>query len=564
MLPRDYTGPLDDDDAVQKYQDELDRWQSIQNGLAQSRDRANAVLAAADLRRKALTVWADALARHAGEVSGVADELDLVAARAAAATSQIGRLDAVIADLGQAYEVASARLLDGPPSSVPLVLFPLRLETHWTGGALQVRIYPDVISVDTHHAGLTPAENAAGARYQAALATGRQVDTDQAWAQLVNASGGPRAAWIVRATTPAPDGSPTSLTGTRTPALNEVSATARLLPERFAVVALADGVPVNLAPPGDPARCVTWTSPVDSNPLPCGLLESSGGPDWLTDFDAAEAAGMAATIHVPDGAPWFDTIAVVGLRRGDAQPDIIGLLEAHAFTDGLEIMPDGTPTNNSDQIRAAYSPRADADAAHALISPPVEPDPAIPFGTAGEQAASALGVPFERLSRVAGAGHTRGTATAACRLLVELGATGSLRERLGAAGDAGWPAVTPDGTPTLRVGRQPYGLLPVTAPGRWRPAPGERTAALAGQLQQWALATGPTIDIDPDTPPPHLGAGPAMHTTPQDDADLARVLYQSPATLAWTGPNVQLHRDRTAGRSGSRRLVPKRVSGTDR
>jgi len=102
--------------------------------------------------------------------------------------------------------------------------------------------------MDAHHAGLPPAESAAGALHQTALLTGRQVDVDEARGQLVSAIGAKRAAWIVRATTPAADGRPNPLARSRTSALKEVSSTARLFPEPFAVLALADGVPVNFAP----------------------------------------------------------------------------------------------------------------------------------------------------------------------------------------------------------------------------------------------------------------------------------------------------------------------------
>lgn len=544
MLPQDFEGT----DVVEAriYRRALEAWEKTEAKLVDRQSIAGDELIRAEDRLVTLNAWATALGGYPPTVGTHARALSGADAAIAKATAAIAQVNALISDAAQAYELATARLLNGPAASVPIVLFPLRLETHWDPvpaggpGTLHVRIYPDVLSIDSHNPILTTSERTAGDHYWKARASGTPVDGDQAWAQLVRASSPQRAAWIVQETNPAIPHAPE----TREPAW-DVPVTARLLPDRFAVLALSNGEPVNLAGVDEPPRFVTWSAAVGPDPLPCGLLAEPGSATWMTNLDKAREVGMAVSITVaPDTLP-FDTLAVIGLRT-DPTPDLAGLLDAHAFTDGLEILNDGTPTNNSSsQIRAAHSPRRDVDVARALIEPGEPPDPAFdPSGAAGAQLAFALGIPTTRLTYIAGTDQPRQAVTDAIRLLVGLGATGALRDRLAAAGVNAWPLVQPNGpAPTLRVGRQPYGILPVTAPSRWQPLPHEPhpadlSAALADQLHQWALATGPPVAIDPGAPPLHLGGGPSRHVSVDDDTALPQLLLQAASTLRWSGPRT--------------------------
>src|SRR5262249_20867419 len=147
---------------------------------------------------------------------------------------------------------------------------------------------------------------------------------------------------------------------------------APLLPDRFAVIAIRDGTLRNLNDVHQPPRFVTWSQPVTS-PLPIDPLADPGTPTWLTSFDAAEAAGMAVRIPLAAGAAPIDTLLVVGVRGGPAA--LADLLAAHGFTGGLEVLPDGAPTNNSDTVRAAHSSTAQSDAARAVLGGGTPPAP---------------------------------------------------------------------------------------------------------------------------------------------------------------------------------------------
>ena len=93
-------------------------------------------------------------------------------------------------------------------STLPLALFPVRLETRFFTGAgggteLRVRIYPDKVHIDSHDPALTADELTWGRRYwtlqwQAEDDSARR----DAWRMLANRFGPERAAWIARALTP--------------------------------------------------------------------------------------------------------------------------------------------------------------------------------------------------------------------------------------------------------------------------------------------------------------------------------------------------------------------------
>src|SRR5437868_7592205 len=96
------------------------------------------------------------------------------------------------------------------PSTVPLVLFPVRLETRFSppqpdgSTELRVRVYPDRIHVDTHHPELTSDERTWGAQYwQQDWAAGTNADARaDAWSILASRFGPARAAWIARVLQP--------------------------------------------------------------------------------------------------------------------------------------------------------------------------------------------------------------------------------------------------------------------------------------------------------------------------------------------------------------------------
>jgi hypothetical protein len=132
------------------------------------------------------------------------------------------------------------------PSTLPLVLLPVRLETRFFKLAgdvteLRIRIYPDRIHTDSHQPELTTDERNAGMQYwrQDWVAGPDPVARADAWRALANRFGAPRAAWIARtlkptnlplrpARAPAPGTTPTR--AARSPCLSPARTSAGLWP----------------------------------------------------------------------------------------------------------------------------------------------------------------------------------------------------------------------------------------------------------------------------------------------------------------------------------------------
>lgn len=510
-------GPGDDSES---WKQELADWKLAEADAVAAQNAAQSAVRDAQQAVSSITAWIGSLtpAATSGQTRGA--HMGALNADLAATDAAIAADTDALADREQARDIATARLLGGPLTGTPVMLLPMSMHTSWAGGALRVRIYPDQISTTHHDPALTAAEKTAADNYWATRNAGH---ADQAWADLVRRAGPQRAAWVVLATDPA--GSQPAVSGQSWTGL---APQGELLPDRFAIVAYASGRPVNVASTGNPAQYVTWGNPIQPDPLAIAAWASPADPDWTTDFAKAEAAGMAVTITAP-AAPPIDQLIAVGLRTGGG--DLADLLDKQAFTYGVEILADGTPTNNTSQARSAFSPAHDAEVAADLIVGGTAGTPAA--GSAGAQLAQFLGIPPARLSRTAGADTARADVPAAVRLLVGLAATGPVAQAAGPAAATAWPLLAPGGpAPALRIGPQPYGLLPATVPARWVPAAGEAGAAAATLLARWASTHVAAVDIDPAAPP--SAPPPARHVTVSDESALLDLLNESADSLAWS------------------------------
>jgi IPT/TIG domain len=356
--------------------------------------------------------------------------------------------------------------IDGPPrvSGLPVAVLPVRLETRFglDGSELLVRVYPDDIHVDTHEPALTADEAAAAVTYAAEPG-------EDSWRQIVARFGATRGEWIVRAD---------PRTGSRDRAWTRAPCTA-ILPDRWFAFAYADDedheplatgwgrrVPETLAVGPDPAATVDDATPVDE------------GMRWMLDFPTAERVGMGLRIALPAGAPArIARLVVVGVRTGGAGAQLLGdCLAAHRYTRGIGILPEGTPTNNSEKRPAGFDSRADA--------PPPGPQTPPPSGSYGAEAARALGLAGRAGELFGGLEHSAEGAEAeagrrAMNVALWPATWGYFLEHMMAPATAGAPPILPDGAartgrrhfienvracgplPVLRVGNQPYGILPV-------------------------------------------------------------------------------------------------------
>jgi hypothetical protein len=395
---------------------------------------------------------------------------------------------------------APERLVEALDGQVPIALWPIRLETRFTAdrSALRIRIYPDMVHKRDDEPELTDAELAAAREYWEARwdAAGDTEAVSAAWKRLARRFRPPRARWLVLATTPTNvanlgRGRPRFPTVPKRAGAWTRPATAGLLPDRWVALGyrggkevfrtwgaqIAERVAMGPAPDLDSTEPVA----VDATELPI-----DEGLRWLADYDEALRIGMAITVSDSDLvsgrlASGLDLLVVTGVDwsldpEGSAAA-LDGQLAAHARVDGLSFMPVGTPTNTTASGAAGAGSGAEA----ALLDP-ANPPPALGADSAGARAARALGLgtgdssalgsaPGASAQDSLAAGHMATALWApTCgyfidqmlRPLVADADSAQIREHFRAYVRGRGPL------PTVRIGEQPYGLLPVVAPESWQ------------------------------------------------------------------------------------------------
>lgn len=481
----------------------------------------------------------------------------------------------------------------------PVLLLPVSVQVKFvepTPGTyeLRVRIYPDQLAISTHEAALTAAEYDAGVQYwdRAPAASPAPGLHDLAhWRALVARFGVPRSGWILRQTVPAGYGNqvpnlpepPLPLTDTRWTRAAE----ARGLPHHFSVLLYAKAASLGEVAEG-PVKDLLYggARPYDAPAVPrptteflqlakvaegsqvtqqglaVGLdpkvdhaLTDIGGVDagnaWTVDFDEAVTRGMAVRVALSQAeyAQGFARLVVLGVRADGAaagQQELVTLLTDHCYTDGLHLVPQGTPTNNTDAVAAGYSSRerSDADASFDLLSQSASFAAATPWATRsdGQHLASALGLSAGAVPPLAGAGAYDTREAQALNRALWPATYGyfleeMLRPLLSPAALA-WTrtffetyVLARGAAPALRVGAQPYGVLPTTRFSAWEVDPARPDHAYATQLQgvlgqldaAWTERLNPQPNLYP-TSPLQVMAGGAAASFPGLPSDRANLL----------------------------------------
>ncbi len=434
---------------------------------------------------------------------------------------------------------------------VPIALLPVRLEARFFLDVpeLRVRIFPDQIHVVAHEPELTSAERDAGMSYWRTRFASPDPATrpTSPWTTLCTAVGPARAAWVIRAVTP------TNLTALGQP-VAPVFPPTQLRPSTWSAAARAVALPtrwVVIGMRGSREVFRTWTKVVS------GTLDVTPAPDdatsvtddsvalqasarWLVDFKEAERAGMAVRISpgaITDGQPLsvgFDRVFALGvdwtLTPDKAADSLRQLFTSHVYTDGLSVITPGTPTNVTATSRPGAPP---SDDALAVALDPEHPPPAAALsGTGVERLWRALGVataPDDPLTAIPGAtGREQDVASELANALWEATLGSYLTDflnplfpdsRTAQVRDHVCRWLFPAGPfPTLRIARQPYGVLPVVAPRRFIPAPEDLlesglVAVLVKLRTFWEQALSRV---------PYLGRNTDL------DADLAALLQTTP------------------------------------
>jgi hypothetical protein len=445
------------------------------------------------------------------------------------------RLRDVITGLGALIDPCDAS------PAVPLVLLPVRVQTKLRPGTstLRVRITPDEVHIDALVRSTTPKEAAAGRAYW----TDRWADAADpgAWGRLVEAVGDRRAGWVAHATTPV------NLIelGTGTAAFPEspeeiTSGTvARCLPDQFVVRVFPSGAqPVTAI--GAPIPRDIPISPLalgDDDVADVRDLRVPVGSEWTVDFERAKEIGLGVDVELPGGTTLLDRVVVVGTRNSASEDenaaDLGQLLTSHRFSDGFSLLPAGTPTNNAVAERSPYRPDARVGA------PPATP-PA-PSADATSMAAL-LGIDAAAVQALLDPGVPGSSLETAQRAANTALWFATFEPVLTRIEDADVPEVTPASiesarrvhrdavrgaghAPAMRVGAQPYGILPVTNLGSWTPRRGDITAAVEPLIERtlgrW-VARSRTV--------PHVGIGDEV-----SDEALLEMLGTSPFSTSVRG-----------------------------
>jgi hypothetical protein len=374
---------------------------------------------------------------------------------------------------------------------------------------LWVRIFPDDIAVHTHEKPLTPDEQTAGETYWTEMWYAGDDENLElgAWRGLTAGRGPERSAWVARETKPTNASSkPTSPVPKEdplptspifpTPILKTDAWTeaprSKVMPDCF-VIRLYNGT--------------SWREVV-GNPIPDPLVlgfdpnsdeldydfengkyETPQEIRWMTDFDEAVKVGMAMRVELNgnEHVEGFDRVLVLGVKYSSNETEGKALLEElmdnHHYTDGgLSILPQGTPTNNTEDGRSGYTIFGPDEKEIFLVEQgpelfSIETDDRIK--TDGQHLAEALGLDYSVFQHINFANHTDIKDAMCMNRALFCGTLGYYLKQIL------HPAI-PDADiertrthfnqfvlgrgriPAIRVEDQPYGILPVTAYSRWK------------------------------------------------------------------------------------------------
>ena len=226
-----------------------------------------------------------------------------------------------------------------PISNIPILLFPLKLETRFVGDELWIRAFPDVVFLQSHNPDLSNEEKIDAAAFKKFTLT---EDKKQAWEQLVSKYGVYRSSWIAQISSEELQRQLTeeSING-------EPSFYFKWLPDRLVFYVYKEG---------DKKPSYTGDGSVINRD---GLTVLGDADDWLHDFNKAIQAGMGMKLKIDPADTKFEKVIVSGFRYDDdplvPAKGLADLFDNHQYTQGLSFLNYGTPTNNTDSAKSGYS-----------------------------------------------------------------------------------------------------------------------------------------------------------------------------------------------------------------
>jgi len=260
-------------------------------------------------------------------------------------------------------------------------------------------------------------------------------------------------------------------------------------PDRFVLIAYREGE-APLVALGNPILTPLVAGP-DPSAAPGEQLRQENGelilPDemkWMVDFERAVQVGMGLRVplSVTQAQHGFDRLLVVGVRSSadeqTAKAELEALLQHHSSgRSGFSLVPQGTPTNNTEEGSAGFTRSDDADASYDEL---FKQDALFESSTDwlekrdGQWLAEWLGINPGLLKK---SRHASGSDQAEARALNMALWPATLGYWMETLMEPVFPREAVDRTrwffnrfvsgrgpvPAVRIGSQPYGILPTTA-----------------------------------------------------------------------------------------------------
>lgn len=388
----------------------------------------------------------------------------------------------------------------GLKTDLPLILFPVRLETRFTANELLVRVYPDTVHGDSFEPELTEVEINWGKNFwmQTWLGAKTEAGEHSAWAQLAEHFGVARAAWIAQVMTPTnPNDQREPVDGTLpiepkfpNPATHAKAWTraayTQILPEKWMVLVYENESSNPLIFEGNPITLPLDISISPEKGLNAKTLKNDPDIGWLVNFSKAKEKGMG--LSIPNPPKNIKRLVVLGVNTAlsgeKGRQKLEKLIQAHHHTQGISFLRQGTPSNNTDDAPSGYNTldpgfensfRVERKATTTLIK-----------DSNREVSAKALGVDDKIFTHVREANTVEQLDAQTMNAVLWQATWGYFLEQMMAGPDA--PSeqslrqarshferyVRARGPlPALRIGAQPYGVLPVISLKHWQSKPGD-------------------------------------------------------------------------------------------
>ena len=285
-----------------------------------------------------------------------------------------------------------------PVSNIPVLLFPLKLETRFVGDELWIRAFPDTAFLQSHNPNLTPEEKADASAFKKITSN---EDKNTAWEELVAKYGVYRSSWLAKISSEELE--------------RQVNADKKEEEPSFYFKWLPDRLVFYLYKEGDQKPAFKADGSVIDRE---GLTVLGEGDEWLQDFNRAVKAGMGIRIKIDPNDSKFKKIIVSGFRY-DKDPlfpakGLADLFHNHQYTEGFSFLNYGTPTNNTENAKSGHSAKDEFEVGESFeyaveglnLEPEKNTTPGIHVVTNGKYLGKSLGFEPDHLKHVQHADKT--------------------------------------------------------------------------------------------------------------------------------------------------------------